>query len=257
MRSRYSIIDEWNKSEIKLLLLDETAVRHYFEEEEANFLCWTKAIFCLDDDEEEGRPQRGRLKKPWPDPWPIASCYAPLRRKTKKKKKPWPISLGANGHSPWDEEEEEEEEAMSRSEGPTLQRRASIALFGNEETEHESAPHGSAGKRRTITFDEVKAGTRLPEPLMSPLSPAWLVMVVASLFIIICVVLSLSYWYKKSSSDLQKTSTYIHKVTFPQIPLESAATATDANSSTRTPAFQTFLHQLAEETSEPIRRDNR
>lgn len=52
------------------------------------------------------------------------------------------------------------------------------------------------------TFDEVKStAMSMQEPMTSPLSCAWLVMVIISLCVIVVVTLSLCYWYKKGSLD--------------------------------------------------------
>ncbi|KAK8774469.1 uncharacterized protein LOC144135437 isoform X2 [Amblyomma americanum] len=89
----------------------------------------------------------------------------------------------------------------------------------NDDTDHDTLAQRSTGiKRRTITFDEIKhtALTTTPEPFTSPLSCAWLAMVLIGLFIIVSVILTLCYLFKKGHPPLPTSPSVLHVTTSSQ-----------------------------------------
>ncbi|KAL1428080.1 hypothetical protein MTO96_016974 [Rhipicephalus appendiculatus] len=82
-------------------------------------------------------------------------------------------------------------------------RRVSIGGYVAEDTDTQGQ-RSTGIKRRTITFDEIRhtALSTAPEPFTSPLSCAWLAVVLISLLTIVIVILSLCYIFKKSRPPL-------------------------------------------------------
>ncbi|KAL1428079.1 hypothetical protein MTO96_016974 [Rhipicephalus appendiculatus] len=94
-------------------------------------------------------------------------------------------------------------------------RRVSIGGYVAEDTDTQGQ-RSTGIKRRTITFDEIRhtALSTAPEPFTSPLSCAWLAVVLISLLTIVIVILSLCYIFKKSRPPLPTSPPVIH-VTVP------------------------------------------
>ncbi|XP_070377699.1 uncharacterized protein [Dermacentor albipictus] len=82
-------------------------------------------------------------------------------------------------------------------------RRVSIGGYvANDDTDTQGQ-RSTGIKRRTITFDEIKqTAITAPEPFTSPLSCAWLAVVLIGLFVIVTVILTLCYTFKKGRPPL-------------------------------------------------------
>ncbi|XP_065291177.1 uncharacterized protein [Dermacentor albipictus] len=93
-------------------------------------------------------------------------------------------------------------------------RRVSIGGYvANDDTDTQGQ-RSTGIKRRTITFDEIKqTAITAPEPFTSPLSCAWLAVVLIGLFVIVTVILTLCYTFKKGRPPLPTSPPVLHVTT--------------------------------------------
>ncbi|XP_029829982.2 uncharacterized protein LOC8030700 isoform X5 [Ixodes scapularis] len=120
------------------------------------------------------------------------------------------------------------------------------AYFGvNEKTDHStSAQRFSGNKKGTIILDEATdaAFAYAREPVTSPLSCAWLVVVLVSLAFTVVGSLSLCYWCRKSPPEWETIAKVKYLVIAPTTPRSSDY------GGTRTTATRHGKDQKTEET---------